>query len=215
MILPLAEPTIGHLLDDARRDRLPRELVVHGHGDPRLRTRVDDVSDVRFEGRVPTLVRHDERVAHPHAGPMRCRIETEDHPPPLPTPGNEQRPLVPDVTHVVVHGGIDEHVVVAAGDGHRDRVNQGCPPPALIASDAADVDGEFPQAVEPLGLSCRIVLGTEHRIPFVVRWLGGVHSVVVRAGDSSRHRRHVLMIRVDQEDDYRHFETLKARRASS
>jgi hypothetical protein len=101
-------------------------------------------------------------VVNPDSGPVGGSIEPQDSAHSGPAARNENRPLVPDVTDVVVNGGVNQDIVVAARYRHLLRAHQRSLPPALLASDTGEVDREVPGPVEPFGLSRHVVLWSKH-----------------------------------------------------
>src|SRR5580658_3354413 len=116
------------------------------------------------------------RVVDPHAGSVRRGVEPEDDALTVPATGGEDGALIPDVTHVVMDGRVDENVVIATGNGHGGRIDQWPPPPTLIAADALGVDNEVPEAVEATCFSSRVVLRSEHDSPFFGPMVGPAMS---------------------------------------
>ena len=164
VVLPLSPAPVRHHLHDPRREGLPRQLVVDDHGEAEFLTRSDQGGHVGLEWRVATLVLRDAGVPDPDRGPVRRRIEPQDDSLSGPAAGNEDRALVPHVAHVVVDVRIDEHIVEAARNGHPAGVGQRRTPPAFRTARAGGIEGEAPDAVEPLGLSAAVVLRPEHEV---------------------------------------------------
>ena len=72
--------TVGRVLDDAGRDRLPAQDVVHDDGDPVLGARPHEVGDVGLERRVAALVLGDLGVVEPHDRAVRGGVEAQHDP---------------------------------------------------------------------------------------------------------------------------------------
>ena len=153
---------LGRLLDVAGRDRLPGQHIVHDHGDPVLGARLDDVSDVGFEGRIATLVLDDLGAVHPGHRPVSGGVEAQDDPLTGPAGGHPELGLIPDIAHVVPDFGVGEDVVVAGRHRYLTGAGEWAVPPALGATDAFGVEAELPEPVERLALAAHRVLGSKH-----------------------------------------------------
>ena len=164
VVLALPPRPVGQSLHHARRDRLPRQLVVDDDREPALLARCHRGGHVRLEGRVAALVLGDEGVTDPHRGAVGRRVESQHDPLSGPAPGNEDVPLVPDVADMIVQLGIHQDVVEAARNRHASGVGQGGPPPALGPAHSGGVGREAPDAVESLGLARDGVLWSQHRV---------------------------------------------------
>ena len=162
VILPLTPGAVRQYLNQARRQGLPCQLVVDHDGEAELLAGLDQGGDVSLEGCVPALVLGNTGVRDPDRGPVRRRVESQDDPLAGPAAGDEDRALVPDVTDVVMHPRVRQHVVEAARDRHPQGAGQPRPPPALCTAGAGGVEREAPDAVEPFGLPGAVVLRPKH-----------------------------------------------------
>ena len=80
---------VGPLVDHARGDRRPRELVVDDDGEPHHLTGDDDVGQVGLEGQVSAFVGHDLGVVDPRRGPMGGGVEAQEDAP-VPSGGDRR-----------------------------------------------------------------------------------------------------------------------------
>ena len=173
VVLPLPSGPVRQHLHDSRRNGLPRELVVDDHGEPALLARHYESGHVNLERRVAALVVADAGVPDPHGGAVRGGVESEDDALSGPAARDEGVALVPDVTDMVVHLRIGQHVVEAARHRHPTTFGEGGAEPTLGATDPGTVRAEGPDPVEPLGLAGAAVLWSKH---VVSRFVGQVSA---------------------------------------
>ena len=159
--VPLLLPR-GRVLDDARRDGLERQGVVHAYRDQHLLARNDLSGHVPLERRVAALVRHDLGRPHPHRRPVRRRLEVQDDPLPVPPARHPDDALVPDIADVVMHRGVGGDVVEAGRHRHHPSVLQRPREPLLRTPHTIRIKHEGPAPVQTLGLTSSGVLGSQH-----------------------------------------------------
>ena len=165
VVVALGAGAVGLDLDHARRHRLERQLVVDDGRDTEGAAGCREVADVGLERRVAALVLDDEFVVDPHRGAMCRGVEPEHETPVIPSGRCIHRPLVPDVSDVVVELLVDEQVVVARRHGDGTGVGERATPPLVAPPGPGGVGRERPQAVEPLALPNAVVLWSQHLIP--------------------------------------------------
>ena len=127
-VVPVALPFPGWgVFDDAWRDRLPIQRVVHDGGDPDLLAGGYMLGDVHLEWRVTTLMGNDLGLVHPHRGPVCRRLEMQHDPLTLPAARHPHRSLIPDVAEVITDGCVGRDVVEAGRHRHLPRLAAGAP----------------------------------------------------------------------------------------
>ena len=90
-VVEVALPTLPRpvVLDDAGRDRLPREDVVDPHSEPDRCPGFDVFGDVDVEGQVAALMGRDLDIVDEDSGGMRYRLEVQGDALPTPPSGHE------------------------------------------------------------------------------------------------------------------------------
>jgi len=153
---------IGGFFDDARRDRCPREFVIHAHSEPGTRSGFEDLGEIGFERQVPAFMFNDKCVVNPNCRSVSRCIEAQQHSLICPTERDDNCSLIPNVADMVTEIILCEHVVKARRNWQQDRIRQGGGPPVFCMTNAERVVRERPQSVETTGVSCCGVLGTKH-----------------------------------------------------
>ncbi len=155
--------TLGGVVDDARRNRLEGQFVVHHRGDAHLLAGFDQAGDVGLERRVAARMRHHLDAVHPHHRGVRGRIEAQHDALPGPATRHDRRGLVPGVANVVAALGAGTDVVVAGRHRHLTRVGQRGREPLVATSVTGGVETERPQAAQRFAFAGGGVLGSQHR----------------------------------------------------